>query len=112
MKRINFMEVNVGQGPSINQKVAEIKVGDEPNNPAITPNGQTVYVADTVSGTVSVINAASQRVDGTILVGTDRNRFAGLRESWSFEDFPPYARLSDSWKPDVSLCGREQSLHS
>src|SRR5262249_19709609 len=54
-----------------NQKVAEIPVGDEPNNLAITPNGQTVYVANTISGTVSVINTASRQVVGTISVGAE-----------------------------------------
>ncbi len=54
-----------------NRKVAEIRVGDEPNNLAIHPNGQTVYVANTVSGTVSVINTASQRVVATLLAGTE-----------------------------------------
>src|SRR5215813_6978242 len=54
-----------------NQKVAEIEVGDEPNNLAITPNGQTVYVTNTISGTVSVISTASRQVVGTISAGTE-----------------------------------------
>jgi YVTN family beta-propeller protein len=54
-----------------NQKVAEIKVGDEPNGVAIHPNGQAVYVANTVSGTVSVINPASRQIVRTILAGTE-----------------------------------------
>ncbi|MCI0338400.1 MAG: beta-propeller fold lactonase family protein, partial [Acidobacteria bacterium] len=54
-----------------NQKVGEIQVGDEPNGVAIHPNGQTAYVTNTVSGTVSVINTASQQVTRTILVGTE-----------------------------------------
>ncbi len=54
-----------------NQKVGEIRVGDEPNGVAIHPNGQTAYVTNTVSGTVSVINTASQQVTRTILVGTE-----------------------------------------
>jgi YVTN family beta-propeller protein len=58
-------------GDDVNQKVAEIKVGDEPNGVAIHPNGQTVYVANTVSGTVSVIQVASRLVVGTIFVGTE-----------------------------------------
>src|SRR5262249_41635121 len=35
------------------------------------PNGQTVYVANSISGTVSVINAASREVVGTISVGAE-----------------------------------------
>ncbi len=53
-----------------NQKVAEIKVGDEPNNLAIAPNG-TVYVANTISGTVSIINPATLEITGTLLAGTE-----------------------------------------
>lgn len=58
-------------GNDVNQKVAEIKVGDEPNGVAIHPNGQTVYVANTISGTVSVINEQSRQVVGKIFVGTE-----------------------------------------
>jgi YVTN family beta-propeller protein len=58
-------------GNNVNQKVAEIKVGDEPNGVAIAPNGQTVYVANTISGTVSVISTASRQIVATILVGTE-----------------------------------------
>ncbi len=54
-----------------NQKVAEIPVGVEPQNVAIHPNGQIVYVSNTVSGTISVINAASRQIVRTILVGTE-----------------------------------------
>jgi YVTN family beta-propeller protein len=54
-----------------NQKVAEIEVGQEPNNLAISPNGRTVYVANTVSGTVSVIDAGTREIAATITVGTE-----------------------------------------
>jgi YVTN family beta-propeller protein len=54
-----------------NQKVAEIPVGEEPQNLAIHPNGQVVYVSNTVSGAISVIDAASRRVVDTIRVGTE-----------------------------------------
>jgi len=54
-----------------NQKVAEIPVGGEPQNLAIHPNGQVVYVSNTVSGTISVIDAARRRVVDTIRVGTE-----------------------------------------
>lgn len=53
-----------------NQKVAEVAVGDEPNNLAIAANG-TIYVANTVSGTVSVINGPTREIVRTILVGTE-----------------------------------------
>jgi YVTN family beta-propeller protein len=54
-----------------NQKVAEIPVGIEPQNLAIHPNGHVVYVSNTVSGTVSVIDATSRYVVDTIRVGTE-----------------------------------------
>jgi YVTN family beta-propeller protein len=44
----------------LNQKVAEITVGVEPQCVAITPNGMKVYVTNMVSGNVAVINAAGQ----------------------------------------------------
>ena len=58
-------------GNDANKKVAEIKVGNEPNGIAIHPNGQFVYVANTISGSVSIINAPSQKVVGAIFVGTE-----------------------------------------
>lgn len=58
-------------GNDLNQKLAEIRVGDEPNGVAIHPNGQTVYVANTVSGSVSVIDAASRKIVRTVFVGTE-----------------------------------------
>lgn len=54
-----------------NQLVAEIPVGKEPQNVAISPNGATLYVTNTVSGTVSVIDTASRAVVNTILAGTE-----------------------------------------
>jgi YVTN family beta-propeller protein len=56
-----------------NTKVAEIPVGDEPQNLAISPDGKTVYVSNTVDGTVSVISATpgNFRVLGRIRVGTE-----------------------------------------
>ena len=60
---------NVANG--LNQKVAEIPVGREPWNVAITPNNAKVYVTNMASGTVSVINAATWQVFKTIEVGTE-----------------------------------------
>ncbi|NOT59234.1 MAG: hypothetical protein HOP19_03305 [Acidobacteria bacterium] len=53
-----------------NQKVADIAVGDEPNNLALSAGGRA-YVANTISGTVSVIDAASRAIIATIFVGTE-----------------------------------------
>jgi len=56
-----------------NRKLAEIAVGEEPQNVAISPDGKTVYVSNTVSGTVSVIRAdgGRSRVIKTLRVGTE-----------------------------------------
>ena len=61
----------IGVENDANQTLAEIPVGVEPQNVAITPNGQRVYVSNTVSGTVSVIDTASRQVISTILAGTE-----------------------------------------
>lgn len=51
--------------------VAEIPVGVEPNSVALNGNDSRAYVANTVSGTVSVIDAATFKVIATIKVGTE-----------------------------------------
>jgi YVTN family beta-propeller protein len=55
----------------LNKKVAEILVGTEPWCVAITPDNAKVYVTNMVSGTVSVIDAATRQVVKTIEVGTE-----------------------------------------
>jgi YVTN family beta-propeller protein len=52
-------------------RLAEVRVGDEPNGVAILPNGSRAYAANTVSGTVSVISSASQNVLTNLAVGTE-----------------------------------------
>ena len=52
-------------------KLAEIGVGAEPNSVAIHPNGLTAYVANSVGGTVSVVNLATQQTTSTIPVGAE-----------------------------------------
>ena len=62
--------------PGTNQRIAEVRVGTEPNSIAITPDGTRAFVANTVSGTVTVMNldravAAFGTIIGTIPVGTE-----------------------------------------
>src|SRR5437773_6592964 len=59
-----------------NTRVAQVTVGTEPNGVAISPDGSRIYVANTVSGTVSVL--AADRVNSaygtpvlSIPVGTE-----------------------------------------
>ncbi len=54
-----------------NQKLDEIPVGDEPRCVAITPDDKKVYVTNAVSGTVSIIDAATRKLKGTIAVGAE-----------------------------------------
>ena len=54
-----------------NQKVAEVPVGDEPRCIAITPDNKKAYVTNALSGSVSVIDAATYKVLKTISVGTE-----------------------------------------
>jgi YVTN family beta-propeller protein len=59
-----------------NQKLVEVPVGKEPNGVVVSPDGSTVYVANTVDGTVSVLQvdrAASPivKITATLKVGTE-----------------------------------------
>ena len=52
-----------------NKVSATIPVGKRPWNMALTPDGARLYVANGRSGTVSVIDTASLRKTGDIVVG-------------------------------------------
>jgi YVTN family beta-propeller protein len=59
-----------------NTRVAQVTVGSEPNGVAVSPDGTRIYVANTVSGTVSVLaadrtNLAYGTGVTTIPVGTE-----------------------------------------
>ena len=54
-----------------NTVLAEIPVGEEPNSVAVHADGSRAYVANTVSGTVSVVDAERLRVTRTIPVGVE-----------------------------------------
>lgn len=54
-----------------NRKMGEIKVGKEPNGVAVHPSGAPAYVANSVSGTISVVDPLLGRVETTIAVGTE-----------------------------------------
>ncbi|MCQ3937880.1 MAG: hypothetical protein DPW18_12640 [Chloroflexi bacterium] len=54
-----------------NAKLAEIQVGEEPRSVVITPNKAFAYVTNQISGTVSVIDLASQSKVADIPVGAE-----------------------------------------
>jgi YVTN family beta-propeller protein len=57
-----------------NRRLAELQVGTEPNGVALSPDGTRAYVANTVSGTVSVVSVnrgGRARVLTNIPVGTE-----------------------------------------
>ncbi len=61
-------------GADLFEKVAELAVGDEPRAVAIAPDDRTAYVANTASGTVSVLALGGPdacRVTAEIQVGTE-----------------------------------------
>lgn len=58
-------------GNDENRRLAEVRVGDEPNGVTVLPDGTRAYAANTVSGTISVINTANRQVIANIAVGTE-----------------------------------------
>ncbi|MEO8601482.1 MAG: YncE family protein [bacterium] len=61
---------HVGDSGALN-KLSEIPVGEEPRSVALLPSGRWAYVANTVSGTVSLVSLLTLEVDSTIVVGTE-----------------------------------------
>jgi YVTN family beta-propeller protein len=55
--------------PSTNTVVDTVRVGSDPVQAVLTPNGTTAYVLNTGAGTVSVVNTATNSVKATIKVG-------------------------------------------
>src|SRR5215831_1947706 len=55
----------------VNSKLAEIRVGVDPQCVALTPNDAKAYVTNMASGTVSVIDTATLRQTQIIRVGTE-----------------------------------------
>ncbi|MGG1618068.1 S-layer homology domain-containing protein [Paenibacillus sp. NRS-1781] len=66
----NTGKVDVVDLESGTVELGKITVGSEPNSAAFNPNGTQVFVTNRASGTVSVINPATDTVVGTITVGS------------------------------------------
>ncbi|HSD11500.1 MAG TPA: YncE family protein [Candidatus Binatia bacterium] len=65
---VSFFEVD---GSGLLTKVQEVAVGDEPRSVVTLLNKPWVYVANTVSGTVSVLNVDDYSLVASIAVGTE-----------------------------------------
>src|SRR5262249_2044796 len=52
-------------------KQAELAVGHDPSSVAILPDGSKAYVANSLDGTVSVINLSGPSVSGSFAVGVE-----------------------------------------
>jgi YVTN family beta-propeller protein len=72
-----------------NRRVAEVPVQNEPSGAAFMPNGRKAYIANTVSGTVSVINA---NIAGGAVGGVSKNIVVGT-EPWGLCLAPNGSRL-------------------
>ncbi|WP_342415996.1 S-layer homology domain-containing protein [Paenibacillus sp. FSL R10-2782] len=66
----NTGKVDVVDLESGTVELGKITVGSQPNSAAFNPNGTQVFVTNRASGTVSVINPATDTVVGTITVGS------------------------------------------
>jgi YVTN family beta-propeller protein len=69
---VTFFDVRADE----NRRLAEVRVGQEPNGVAILPDGSRAYAANTVSGTITVLtinrlDPQIGRVFATIPVGTE-----------------------------------------
>lgn len=72
-----------------NRKVSEVPVQKEPSGAAFMPNGRKAYIANTVSGTVSVINA---NIAGGAVGGASKHIKVGT-EPWGLCLTPNGSRL-------------------
>jgi YVTN family beta-propeller protein len=69
---VTVLRVRDASGADQLEKLIEIAVGDEPRAVAIAPDDRTAYVANTASGTVSVVGLATEiAVIDEIPVGTE-----------------------------------------
>ena len=60
----------------VNTVIANVNVGDNPSGVVVSPDNQSVYIANFLSNTVSIINAQTNTVENTISVGTAPDELA------------------------------------
>jgi YVTN family beta-propeller protein len=68
---VSVIRVKNANGKDINNKLAEIPVGEEPRCVAVSPDDRLAFVANGISGTVSIVSLVQNRVVKTISVGTE-----------------------------------------
>jgi YVTN family beta-propeller protein len=68
---VSIIQVKDNSGHDVGKKIAEISVGEEPRCVAVHPSNQAAYVANAISGTVSVVDLSHYLVVAELKVGTE-----------------------------------------
>jgi YVTN family beta-propeller protein len=69
---VSIIRVKDEQGQDVTEKLAEIAVGLEPRCVAVHPDDNVAYVANGLTGDVSVVSLKEFRVVGTVQAGTEQ----------------------------------------
>ena len=68
---VSIIQVKDKDGNDVSNKIAEIPVGEEPRCVAVHPSNRAAYVANAISGTVSVVDLNRHTVVAELKVGTE-----------------------------------------
>lgn len=68
---VSIIQVKNAKGKDLSNKIAEIPVGEEPRCVAVHPSDQVAYVANAISGTVSVVDLNRRTELAELQVGTE-----------------------------------------
>lgn len=68
---VSIIQVKNNKGKDISNKIAEIPVGEEPRCVAVHPSDRAAYVANAISGTVSVVDLNRHELVTELTVGTE-----------------------------------------
>ena len=68
---VSIIQVKDKDGNDVSNKIAEIPVGEEPRCVAVHPGNRAAYVANAISGTVSVVDLNRHTVVAELKVGTE-----------------------------------------
>jgi YVTN family beta-propeller protein len=68
---VSVIQVKNNVGKDFYHKIAEIPVGEEPRCVAVHPSNRAAYVANAISGTVSVVDLSHYLIVAELKVGTE-----------------------------------------